>query len=93
MVSDILDNLIGFRFMHLKFIRIHPVLLHQLHKRIDRKCVMLHGYAEIFFTFGCDIKSIFAASFSEFCPTTAIAYFNWTNIIFYSPVDHINIVC
>ena len=42
---------------------------------------------------GCDIKSIFAASFSEFCPTTAIAYFNLTNIIFYSPVDHINIVC
>ena len=45
-ISHILNHLMSLRFMNRKFIFIHTELLHQLHKSIYRKCIMLHGNAE-----------------------------------------------
>ena len=41
--------------MDCKFILFHSSLFYRLHKCLDCKCIVLHGYAELFFDLLVDI--------------------------------------
>ena len=41
--------------MDCKFILFHSGLFYRLHKCLDCKCIVLHGYAELFFDLLVDI--------------------------------------
>jgi len=47
-VAYILHNVVCGRLVRREFIAVHPCFLYSLHKRFDRKRIVLHGHTELF---------------------------------------------